>query len=79
MRKAPPKLKRKNPGPEDSVGQDEMQTTAIHIRKEDWNLLRSVSFHRAQATGGRASVSEVVRTLIEVHRTELENEVKIDP
>jgi hypothetical protein len=75
MPKAPPRPKPKGQEP-DSAGQGEMQTTAIHIRKEDWNLLRSVSFHRAQSTGGRASVSEVVRTLIDAHRSELENEVK---
>lgn len=63
------------PQEQDSAERDEMQTTAIHIRKKDWNLLRSVSFHRARATGGRASVSEVVRALIDVHRSELESEV----
>jgi hypothetical protein len=69
MRKLAPKEKaQEDPG--------EMQTTAIHIRKEDWNLLRSVAFRRAQATGGRVSVSEVVRALIEAHRSELEKEVK---
>jgi hypothetical protein len=70
MVKSPPKAKAAQEDP------TEMQTTAIHIRKEDWNLLRSVAFHRAQATGGRASVSEVVRVLIEAHRNDLENEVK---
>jgi hypothetical protein len=59
MPKAPQRPKPKGQEP-DSAGQGEMQTTAIHIRKEDWNLLRSVSFHRAQSTGG----------------SELENEVK---
>ena len=54
----------------------EMQTTAIHISKSDWNLLRQVSFKRAQESGGRASVSDVIRTLIETHRDELEREVK---
>ena len=54
----------------------EMQTTAIHISKSDWNLLRQVSFKRAQESGGRASVSDVIRTLIETHRGDLEREVK---
>lgn len=61
---------------QDPAVQNQMQTTAIHIRKEDWILLRSVAFRRAQETGGRASVSEVVRALIEAHRSELEKEVK---
>jgi len=54
----------------------EMQTTAIVIPKDIWNLLREVAFRRAQSSGGRASVSEVLRSLIETHRTELEKEAK---
>ena len=53
-----------------------MQTTAIHITKHDWNLLRSVAYRRAENTGGRASVSEVVRALIEASRNELEREIE---
>jgi len=53
-----------------------MQTTAIVIPKDIWNLLREVAFRRAQSSGGRASVSEVLRSLIETHRTELEKEAK---
>jgi hypothetical protein len=78
MVKAQRPRKPRHDEPEASAGESEMQTTAIHIRKEDWNLLRSVSFHRAKASGGRASVSEVVRTLIEAHRSELEKEVGSD-
>jgi transketolase N-terminal domain/subunit len=73
MGKALPKTK---PRPQDSGESDQMQTTAIHIRREDWNLLRSVAYRRAEHTGGRASVSEVVRTLIEAHRNDLVKEAR---
>ena len=35
-------------------------TADIHIRREHWDLLRRVAFARAQASGGRASVSAVI-------------------
>ena len=76
MAKTSPKAK---PKPEPANGTTdhlEMQTTAIHITKQDWNLLRSVAYHRAENTGGRASVSEVVRALIEASRNELEREIE---
>jgi predicted CopG family antitoxin len=76
MAKTSPKTK---PKPEPVYGpasHEEMQTTAIHITKHDWVLLRQVSFKRAQDSGGRASVSEVIRALIEANRNELEREVK---
>jgi hypothetical protein len=57
-------------------GNGEMQTTAIVIPKTMWNLLREVAFRRAQSSGGRASVSEVLRSLVESHRTELEKEIR---
>jgi len=60
----------------DSAGHTAMQTTAIHITKDMWRLLRAVAFKRAQDNGGRASVSEVMRELVESHRAELENEVR---
>jgi hypothetical protein len=53
----------------------EMQTTAIVVPRNMWNLLREVAFRRAQSSGGRASVSEVLRNLVESHRAELEEEV----
>jgi hypothetical protein len=59
-----------------SHGTAEMKTTAIVLTEEMWNLLREVAFHRAQASGGRASVSELLRSLVEGHRAELEKEVK---
>ena len=57
----------------------EMLTTAIHIRRDTWELLREVAFRRARASGGRTSVSELVRTLVESHREELEKEMKSPP
>jgi hypothetical protein len=53
----------------------ESTTTAIHIPKTTWNLLRSVAFHRAQLNGGRVSVSKLITQLVERHRPELEKEV----
>ena len=49
-------------------------TTAIHIPKSTWNLLRVVAFHRAQKQGGRVSVSKLIAELVEGHRRELERE-----
>jgi hypothetical protein len=51
-------------------------TTAIHIPKHTWNLLRAVAFRRAQDQGGRTSVSRLVAELVERHRVELEREIK---
>jgi len=50
-------------------------TTAIHIPRDTWDLLRAVAFHRAQDSGGRVSVSKLVAELVERHREELEDEV----
>jgi hypothetical protein len=51
-------------------------TTAIHIPRDTWTLLRAVSFRRAQDQGGRASVSRLIAELVERHREELEEEIK---
>ena len=51
-------------------------TTAIHIPKPTWTLLRAVAFRRAQDRGGRASVSRLIAELVERHRKELELESK---
>lgn len=53
---------------------DNGRTTAIHIPKEDLTLLRRVAVARADKEGGRASVSDVLRRLIDHHRAELEKE-----
>jgi hypothetical protein len=50
-------------------------TTAIHIPKNTWRLLRAVAFRRAQDSGGRVSVSRLVAELVEKHRRELEREI----
>ena len=51
-------------------------TTAIHIPKTTWRLLRAVSFKRAQEHGGRASVSALITELVEANRKDLEEEGK---
>ncbi len=66
-------LAEQEPGPTESVG---TITTAIHIPRDTWSLLRAVAFHRAQNQGGRASVSKLVAELVERHRGELEREIK---
>ena len=53
-------------------------TTAIHIPKETWILLRAVAFRRAQESGGRASVSKLISQIVERCRLELERELSID-
>lgn len=47
-------------------------TTAIHIRRDHWELLRRAAFARAENTGGRASVSAVITELVESNRAKLE-------
>ena len=49
-------------------------TTAIHIHKDTWNLLRRVAFNRSMEKGGRASVSKLIESLVEEKRKELERE-----
>lgn len=51
-------------------------TTAIHIPKDTWTLLRAVAFRRAQNDGGRASVSRLVTELVERQRVKLEQEIR---
>lgn len=51
-------------------------TTAIHIPKETWSLLRRVAFRRAEAEGGRASVSKVLTDLVEHNRRAFEKELQ---
>jgi uncharacterized protein (DUF2384 family) len=59
-----------------AVAPAETITTAIHIPKPTWALLRAVAFRRAQEQGGRASVSKLIAELVERHRKELERESK---
>lgn len=60
--------------PEDANGKS--ITTAVHLPRGTWELLRAVAFHRAQDSGGRASVSKLVSELVEERRRELEKEIK---
>ena len=64
------------PKAQEAESPPETITTAIHIPKHTWTLLRAVAFHRAQEHGGRASVSRVIAMLAEDRRAELEREVK---
>jgi hypothetical protein len=52
----------------------EWLTTAIHLRRDQWLLLRSVAFQRAMKRGGRPSVSALIVDLIDKNRAELERE-----
>jgi len=55
---------------------DNGATTAVHLAREDLMLLRRVSIERANRQGGRPSVSNILRELIEQHRAELEAEAE---
>jgi hypothetical protein len=50
-------------------------TTAIHLPRQTWTLLRAVAFQRAQKRGGRASVSGLIVELVEKARPILEKEI----
>ena len=49
-------------------------TTAIHIGRPQWNLLRAAAFARAQHYGGRPSVSKLISELVDRHESELKKE-----
>jgi hypothetical protein len=53
---------------------DSSATTAVHIPKDQLHLLRLVAVARANREGGRPSVSNVLRALIDANRAELEAE-----
>ena len=55
---------------------DKSMTTAIHIPSDDLALLRRVAVERATREGGRPSVSNVLRALIDQHRAALEAEAQ---
>ena len=46
-------------------------TTTIHIRREHWQRLRRVAFGRAEASGGRPSVSAVIGDPVDTARGKL--------
>ncbi len=51
-----------------------MQTTSVHLPKDHLHLLRLVAVSRASRQGGRPSVSDILRELIERNRQTLESE-----
>lgn len=55
---------------------DSSATTALHIPKDLLHLLRLVAVTRANRDGGRPSVSNVLRELIEASRADLEREAR---
>jgi hypothetical protein len=63
-----PKATKEAPAPESL-------TTAIHLPRTTWELLRAVAFHRAQADGGRVSVSRLITELVEGKRANFEQEI----
>jgi hypothetical protein len=74
--KSPGKINgRKSPVKDESEAPKSI-TTAMHLPKETWELLRAAAFCRAQATGGRVSVSKLVAELVEQNRGALEREIK---
>ena len=54
-----------------------MQTTSLHLPSDLLYLLRMVAASRANRAGGRPSVSDVVRQLLELQRHQLEAEARI--
>lgn len=54
---------------------DPLTGSAISLRKSVWKLLRRVAEARSEREGGRPSVSNVIATLIDKHRAELEAEL----
>lgn len=51
-----------------------MQTTSLHLPSDLLYLLRVIAVNRANRRGGRPSVSDVVRELLEHNRRQLEAE-----
>lgn len=51
------------------------QTTAINIRRDQWVLLGDVANARRKSRGGRQSVSDIIRDLIDDSRKSLEAEI----
>lgn len=51
-----------------------MAITSIHLPRDLLRLLRLASIDRADRHGGRPSVSDVIRDVLERHRGEIEDE-----
>ena len=59
-----------------SAASTDMAITSIHLPRELLRLLRLASIDRADRHGGRPSVSDVIRDVLERHRDELEDEAR---
>ena len=57
-----------------SAASTDMAVTSIHLPRELLKLLRMASINRADIRGGRPSVSDVIRDVLERHRDEIEDE-----
>jgi hypothetical protein len=58
------------------IRKPQMRTTSIHLPSDLLDLLRLVAVIRASRRGGgRPSVSDIIRDLLELHRHKLESEV----
>jgi hypothetical protein len=51
------------------------QTTAINIRRDQWVLLGDVANARRKSRGGRQSVSDIIRDLIDANEKSLKAEL----
>lgn len=51
------------------------QTTAINIRRDQWVLLGDVANARRKVRGGRQSVSDIIRDLIDANEKSLKAEI----
>ena len=71
MRALKPKAGAK-PKPQSDLSDHKM--TTVYLPPEMVTLLRIVAARRAEGVGGRPSVSEVVRGILEKHRPEIEKE-----
>ena len=54
----------------------DMTTATVNLPREMLTLLRRVAVNRADTAGGRPSVSDVVREILEKHRSDLEEEAR---
>jgi hypothetical protein len=62
--------------PRRRMRQPSMQTTSVHLPSDLLRLLRLVAVVRASRHGGRPSVSDILRELLEKHRREFETEAR---
>jgi hypothetical protein len=60
--------------PREPLSDRKMQTTSLHLPSDLLYLLRIIAVRRASRSGGRPSVSDVVREMLEDNRQQLEIE-----